>query len=64
MQLRFSLDRAGHVLSFDVVGSSGSETLDNEVRDMVRRADPFPPMPADYRGETLDLTVPVVFAVH
>jgi periplasmic protein TonB len=64
VQLRFSLDRAGHVLSFDVVESSGSETLDNEVRDMVRRADPFPPMPADYRGETLDLTVPVVFAVH
>lgn len=64
VELRFSLDRSGHVLSYEVVGSSGSEALDNEAREMMRRADPFPPMPANYHGQTLDLTVPVVFALH
>lgn len=63
VQLRFMLDRSGHVLSYAVVGSSGFASLDAEARDMIRRADPFPPMPADYRGETLDLTVPVVFSL-
>ncbi|HEY5085453.1 MAG TPA: energy transducer TonB [Rhizomicrobium sp.] len=64
VQLRFMLDRTGHVLSYDVVASSGFASLDNEARDMIRRADPFPPMPVDYRGETLDLTVPVNFSVR
>ena len=64
VELRFMLDRSGHVLSYNVVGSSGSAALDNEAREMIRRADPFPPVPADYRGETLDLTVPLVFALH
>ena len=66
VQLRFMLDRTGHVLSYDVVGSSGFASLDAEAeaRQMIRRADPFPPMPADYRGDTLDLTVPVNFAVR
>lgn len=64
VELRFSLDRSGHVLSYEVVGSSGSEALDNEAREMMRRADPFPPMPVDYRGQTLDLSVPVIFALH
>jgi periplasmic protein TonB len=63
VQLRFSLDRSGHVLSYDVAGSSGFGSLDDEARQMIRRADPFPPVPADYRGETLDLVVPVVFSL-
>ena len=64
VRLRFSLDRAGHVLSFDVVGSSGSAALDGEVRAMIRRADPFPPMPPQIPGDTLDLVVPVIFSLH
>ena len=64
VQLRFSLDRSGHVLSYDVVGSSGFASLDAEARQMIRRADPFPPVPPEYRGESLDLTVPLVFSFH
>jgi protein TonB len=64
VQLRFSLDRSGHVLSYDVVGSSGFASLDAEARHMIRRADPFPPIPAEYHGESLDLTVPLVFSLH
>lgn len=64
VQLCFNLDRSGHVLSYDVVGSSGFASLDDEARQMIRRADPFPPVPAAYRGETLDLVVPLIFALH
>lgn len=64
VRLRFVLDRAGHVRSYQVVGSSGSAALDNEARDMLRRADPFPPMPPQFPGATLDLLVPVVFSVR
>jgi protein TonB len=64
VELRFSLDRSGHVLSYDVVGSSGFGSLDDEARQMMRRADPFPPVPPEYHGETLDLTVPLVFSFH
>jgi protein TonB len=64
VELRFSLDRSGHVLSYDVIGSSGFGSLDDEARQMIRRADPFPPVPPEYQGETLDLTVPLIFALH
>lgn len=64
VQLRFSLDRTGRVLSSDVVKSSGFSSLDNEVRDMIRRADPFPPVPPDFHGDRLDLVVPLVFSLH
>jgi hypothetical protein len=31
---------------------------------MIRRADPFPPVPADFHGDRLDLVVPLVFSLH
>jgi protein TonB len=64
VRLHFILDRSGHVLSFNVAGSSGSAALDQEASVMVRRADPFPPAPPQFRGETLDLVVPLVFSLH
>lgn len=63
VRLHFVMDRAGHVLSFQVVGSSGWADLDKEALDLVQRAQPLPPMPKDYPGETLDLIVPVVFSL-
>jgi len=38
--------------------------LDEAARDLIRRAQPLPPVPADYPGERLDLIVPVVFSLH
>ena len=64
VELRFSLDSQGHVRSFAVVRSSGSAALDQEAGEMMRRADPFPPPPVALGGGTLDLTVPVIFALH
>jgi periplasmic protein TonB len=64
VRLHFVLDRAGHVLSFDVARSSGSTALDQEARAMIQHADPFPPPPPQFKGETLDLVVPLVFSLH
>jgi protein TonB len=64
VRLRFRMDRTGHVLSYNVVGSSGSASLDNEALAMIQRAQPLPPPPADYPGDPLDLVVPLVFSLH
>ena len=58
------MDRAGHVLSFQMAGSSGWADLDDEARALIVRAQPLPPLPGDYPGETLDLIVPVVFSLR
>lgn len=63
VRLHFVMDRAGHVLSFQLAGSSGWADLDDEARALLQRAQPLPPVPKDYPGETLDLIVPVVFSL-
>jgi protein TonB len=62
--LRFRMDRTGRVLSYQVVGSSGSAALDEEARQMIQRAQPLPPAPADYPGNIFDLTLPINFSLH
>jgi protein TonB len=62
--LRFTMDRQGHVLSYSVARSSGFVPLDNEALALIVRAQPLPPVPADYPGDRLDLIVPLVFSLH
>ena len=64
VRLHFRMDRKGHVLSYDIAGSSGSAALDNEARAMIQRAQPLPPPPASFPGDILDLIVPVVFSLR
>ena len=59
--LRFAIGRDGRLLSWKIERSSGHEPLDREVATMVRRAAPFPAMPADLPQDRLELTVPVQF---
>jgi protein TonB len=64
VQLSFSVDRSGHVLSRQVVRSSGYPELDAEVMAMIERAQPLPPFPAAMPQPKLDLTVPIRFSLH
>jgi protein TonB len=61
VQLRFTMDRQGHVLSAQIAKSSGYDALDDETLALIHRAEPLPPPPADVPGQTLSLTVPVQF---
>ena len=63
-QLAFTLDRNGKVLASRVVKTSGFASLDQETIDTVRRAQPFPPPPANMPGETFDFTVPIRFNIR
>jgi periplasmic protein TonB len=59
--LGFAVDRTGHVLSHEIVQSSGHPDLDAEASSMIERAQPLPAFPDNMTQDQLDLTVPVRF---
>jgi protein TonB len=61
VQLGFTVDRTGHVLSHEIVKSSGHPELDAEASSIIQRAQPLPPFPNDMTQDEIYLTVPVAF---
>ncbi len=61
--VRFEIDREGRLLSYRLLSSSGNAALDEGALATVERADPFPPLPKEIRGETKIFDVPVNFAL-
>lgn len=61
--VRFRMNRAGAVLTAEVIRSSGVTLLDRAAIDTIRRAAPLPPIP-EGRPETMELSVPVEFFVR
>lgn len=59
--LRFVVTRAGEVTEYSIEKSSGYSLLDEEVREMLRRAQPLPKMPSEMRESRVELLVPVQF---
>ena len=64
VQLAFSVDRTGHVLSRRIVQSSGHADLDEEVMSMIDRAQPLPAFPPSMTQNRIDLTVPIRFTLR
>lgn len=62
VQVAFSIDRAGRVLSARLVRGSGDAALDEEAVAMVRRASPVPAPPDGVGGSQIALAVPVRFS--
>lgn len=62
--LRFTVARDGRVLAWTLDRSTGHALLDRAVEEMIRRASPMPPMPADMDGDRFELTVPVPFTLR
>lgn len=62
VQVAFSIDRSGRVLSTRLVSGSGDAVLDEEAVAMLRRASPVPAPPAGLGGSTIMLAVPVKFS--
>jgi protein TonB len=60
----FSVDRNGHVLTRQIVRSSGFPDLDQEVLSMLQRAQPLPAFPPSMTQSRVDLTVPIRFSLR
>ncbi len=61
-RLSFTLGRSGQVLGSRLAGSSGHPALDSEALAMVRRAQPFPPIPPELKQASISFTVPIKFS--
>lgn len=62
--LRIWIDRRGNIKNHEF-DSTGYEALDEAVQDMVRTANPVPPVPASYpRGETLKFQLEIKFKLR
>jgi protein TonB len=63
-RLSFTLGRGGQVLGSRLAGSSGHPSLDGETLAMVRRAQPFPPMPPELKQASMSFSIPVQFSIR
>jgi periplasmic protein TonB len=63
-RLSFTLGRSGQVLGSRLAGSSGHPSLDGETLAMVRRAQPFPPMPPGLNKTSMSFSIPVQFSIR
>ncbi|WHS60216.1 energy transducer TonB [Pseudomonas sp. G2-4] len=64
-RLRFVVDAEGNVLSFELVGSSGTDSLDRATLEMIRKAQPLPKPPAELlTNGTIELTAPFVYSIE
>ncbi|AHL36660.1 energy transducer TonB [Pseudomonas brassicacearum] len=64
-RLRFVVDAEGNVLSYELVGSSGTESLDRATLEMIRKAQPLPKPPAELlTNGTIELTAPFVYSIE
>lgn len=59
--VRFTISRSGRVTSVRLARRSGNAAIDRAALSMVRRASPFPPIPAGMNGR-MSFTVPVSYA--
>ena len=64
-RLRFIVDGEGNVLSFELVGSSGTELPDKATLEMIRRAQPLPKPPADMlTNGSIEIVAPFVYSLE
>lgn len=60
--MRVRVDRQGYVRYYAIERSSGNAALDRAAIEMIRRANPVPPAPADYPAENLiEFLIPILF---
>lgn len=63
-RLRFVVDGRGKVLSYSLTGRSGSASLDRATLEMIRRAQPLPPPPAELlQNGQLEIVAPFVYSL-
>lgn len=64
-RLRFVVDGNGKVLSYSLAGKSGNLSLDRATLQMIRRAQPLPPPPAEMLTHgKVEIVAPFVYALE
>jgi TonB family protein len=61
VMLHAVFDRQGHVMSAEIMKSSGDPAFDNEALAMIRRSDPVPPPPPLLTDRDLSFPIPALF---
>jgi protein TonB len=61
VQITFSVNAGGDVLSVSVAGSSGDPKLDEAAVSLVKRSSPVPAPPADLPKSRRTIRVPIAF---
>lgn len=62
--LRILINRTGRTQQVTLMQPTGNRLLDKATLEMVRRADPFPPMPENDPRRELEFIVPVAFVLN
>ena len=57
----FRIDHHGRLIALEIAKGSGDARYDQAALDMVRRADPMPPPPAEVPDENLKFRIPISF---
>ncbi|WP_170113159.1 energy transducer TonB [Ahniella affigens] len=64
VQVRFSLDREGHLLAASVQRSAGFSVLDQAALDVLRRAAPMPAFPKGLDRQKMTVSLPIDFSLQ
>ena len=64
VQIGITINREGRVTFFRITDSSGHEALDEEVRQMVVRAQPLPQMPASMDRSEISINIAIRFKIE
>ncbi|MBF2760983.1 MAG: energy transducer TonB [Ectothiorhodospiraceae bacterium AqS1] len=62
--LRIVMDRQGRIVIYELIESTGHRLLDKELRSMIERASPLPPIPAGMTGSRLEVRIPIAFSLR
>ena len=63
VQVQFSIDRAGRVPKLVIATPSGTEAFDRAAVAGVSASNPFPPLPADFKGEQIRLQLSFAYNI-
>ncbi|XSG83336.1 MAG: TonB family protein [Methyloligella sp. ZOD6] len=64
VEVRFTVNRKGELISREIKKSSGSEVLDEAAIASIERSAPFPAIPEDWGNQNFTLVVPYHFSVR
>jgi protein TonB len=59
--VRFVIQRSGAATAIALAHPSGVSAIDQAALAMVRRASPFPPLPAEFAPASMSLSLPIHF---